>query len=259
MIQNEKMAALGVLISSVAHEINNPVNFISFNLPILREYMEELLPLIDDYVKKHLEYEIYHMPYAEFRKDLLNLIDNLDHGAERIKAVVSNLKEFNRTNYVVQEKRVDLNQVMQSVLQANRLRALKKINVFEKKIPEDLPKVWSDPYAIEQILVNLLTNAAHACDKETSKVTLSIKIQEAWQERIVITVKDNGVGMSEETRRKIFDPFFTTKSVVDGTGLGLFVCHGLVQSLGGRIEVESEPGKGSTFTVFLPDNKTRRN
>ena len=258
IIQHEKMAALGVLTSSVAHEINNPISFISFNIPILRDYIEELMPIVDDYAGKHPEFEICNMSFPDFHKDIFNLLENLEHGSNRIKSFVSNLKEFSQINYEVEEKWIDLDSVIERVIQINQVRLLQHIEFIEKKIPEKLPKIWSDPYAIEQILMNLLNNAVQASAKKNARITLRVEVRESWLNHLILKVSDNGIGMDEKTKERIFDPFFTTKSRAKGTGLGLYICHGLVDSLRGHIDVESEPGKGSTFRVILPD-KDRRN
>ena len=255
IIQNGKLASLGVLISSVAHEINNPISFISFNIPILRDYIEELMPIVDAYAAEQPDFEICNMPYADFHEDISKLLDNLDHGSARIKAFVSNLKEFSQVKGKVEEKWIDLNLVIERVLSISRVHLLKSVKSFVMNIPENLPKIWSDPYALEQILLNLLINAAQAA---SDKIVLSVNIRNSWLDHLVLEVIDNGNGIDGETKKKIFDPFFTTKSLTEGTGLGLYVCHGLVDSLRGRIEVESEPEKGSKFRVILPD-KNRRN
>jgi signal transduction histidine kinase len=124
-------------------------------------------------------------------------------------------------------------------------------------LPENLPPVWTDPNALEQILLNLLINAAQATEKEDARVELSVEIRDSWLDHSLFEVRDNGSGMDEKDLQKIYDPFFTTKSGSGGTGLGLYVCHSLVESLRGRIEVESEPEKGSTFRVILPDKERR--
>ena len=259
IIQNEKMASLGVLISSVAHEINNPISFISFNIPILRDYIEELMPIVDAYAAEQPDFEICNMPYADFHEDISKLLDNLDHGSVRIKASVSNLKEFSHVKDKVEEKWIDLNLVIESVLSISQIQLLKNVKSFVTHIPENLPKIWSDPYALEQILLNLLINAAQAAsDKKDLEIVLSVEIRNSWLNHLILEVIDNGNGIDEKTKKKIFDPFFTTKSLAEGTGLGLYVCHGLVHSLRGRIEVESEPEKGSKFRVIFPD-KDRRN
>jgi signal transduction histidine kinase len=122
----------------------------------------------------------------------------------------------------------------------------------------NLPRIWSDPFALEQILLNLLVNAAQAAEKNDSRVELSLEIRDSWLDHTILDVRDNGCGMDEKAMQKIFDPFFTTKSAAGGTGLGLYVTHNLVESLRGRLEVDSTPDQGSTFRVILPDKERRR-
>ena len=138
-----------------------------------------------------------------------------------------------------------------------RLQIKKNVASFITNIPENIARIWSDPNALEQILINLLVNAAQASEKKDSRVELNVEVRNSWRDHTILEVKDNGSGMDEKTIRKIFDPFFTTKSSQGGTGLGLYVGHNLVESLKGRIEVESEPVMGSTFRVILPDKERR--
>ena len=119
-------------------------------------------------------------------------------------------------------------------------------------IPDKLPKIYSDPFALEQILINLLLNAVQSVDKQDSWIKISVKVGDPHKNHMAIEVQDNGIGMDQETMKRIFDPFFTTKSKAAGTGLGLYICHNLSQGLGGTIEMESEPGKGSIFRLVLP-------
>ena len=257
IVQSEKMASLGIMVSSIAHEINNPINFISFNIPILRDYVSELLPIVDDYAGEHPDFEIGRLPYPDFREDISNLLDNIEHGAGRITDFISNLKDFSQVKDKVKEDWVDLNAVIGKMLPICRVQLKKSVKSLITKIPDNPPRIWIDPNALEQILLNLLVNAAQAAEKEDSRVELSVEIRDSWLDHIVFEVSDNGSGMDEKTLQKIFDPFFTTKTAVGGTGLGLYVTHNLVESLRGRIEVESEAGKGSTFRVILPDRERR--
>jgi signal transduction histidine kinase/GAF domain-containing protein len=258
LIHSEKMSSLGVLVSSIAHEINNPNSFISFNIPILRDYIEEVMPIIDAHAAGHPEFEICHMTYPEFRKDIANLLDNIDHGSGRITTFVSNLKEFSQVKEKAEEDWVELNNVIENVLAICNVQLKKTVKSLVTNLPENLPRVWSDPTYLEQILLNLLVNAAQAADKNDSRVELNVEVRPSWLDHTILEVKDNGAGMDEKTRQEIFNPFFTTKSSSGGTGLGLYVSHNLVHSLKGRIEVESDLGKGSTFRIVLPD-KERRN
>jgi signal transduction histidine kinase/GAF domain-containing protein len=258
LIHSEKLASLGTLVSSIAHEINNPNSFITMNIPILRDFLETLIPIADRYAERHPDLELCHMPYPEFRKDILALLDNIQHGADRIYRVVSNLREFSQVKGKKEEKWVDLKSVIDKSLSLCGVKIGRAVESFITDIPKDLPKVYTDPYSLEQIIVNLLVNAADASDKRDSWIKLSVAVNDTWLNHTIIEVSDNGHGMDEEVREKIFDPFVTSKSRSDGTGLGLYVCYNLAEALRGRIEVESEPGKGSIFRVMLPDKERRQ-
>jgi len=257
LIQSEKMATLGVLAASIAHEINNPNAFISFNLPILREYLEEILPILDAHAETHPDVEIARMPYPEFRRDVFDLLKNMGHGTERIRAFVAGLKDF----AIMKEPRpgewVNIAEVVDRALSICRAQIKRTVKSFSADIPSDLPLVWAHAHSLEQILINLLVNAAQAADKDDSRIELTARVTERWLERLVIEVSDNGRGMDEETRQRIFDPFFTTKPRPEGTGLGLYVVRTLVEALQARVEVDSAPGKGCTFRVILPDKDRR--
>jgi signal transduction histidine kinase len=258
IIQQEKLASLGVMVSSMAHEINNPNNFISFNIPILRNYVEEIMPIVDKYAGEHPEIEICNMSYSDFREDIFKLLDNVEHGSCRISSLVSNLKDFSQPKNRIQEQWIDLKPIIENVISLFRSQLGERSKIFTATIPVNLPQVWSDSYALEQILINLLVNAKQALENTDSKIELSVEVHSNWLNHIILKVKDDGCGMNEKTIQKIFDPFFTTKHHAGGTGLGLYVTQNLVKSLGGRIEVESKPSKGSIFKVILPDRKRRR-
>ena len=252
LIQSEKMASLGVLVTSIAHEINNPNNFISFNVPILRDYVQAMLPIIDAYAAGHMDLELCNMTYPEFRKDIDKLLDNVEHGSGRISSVVSNLREFSLEKEKKPKKWIEIEDVIEKVLAICNNKIKKTVNSFAKNIPENMPQIYTDPYSLEQILINLLVNAAQAADKKDSRVNLEISVGNGENDHVIIKISDNGCGMDEQTMLKIFDPFFTTKSPAEGTGLGLYVCHNLIADLGGKIEVESKVGQDTVFKVILP-------
>ncbi len=257
IIQNEKMAALGVLVSSIAHEINNPNAFIAFNIPILREYIEKLIGMIDNCSGNNSEFELCNMPYPEFREDVFRLIGNLEHGSERINMFVSNLQEFSWTKYKGKETWVDLKALSKKAFDICRNKLKKTGQFYIDDIPEEFPQIYTEPNSLEHILINLLINAAQASDKVDSSIKVSAMTGETWLDHTIIEVTDNGCGIDAENIGHIFDPFFSTKAPNAGTGLGLYVCHDLVTGLGGRIEVETEVGKYSTFRVILPDMERR--
>ena len=252
---SEKMASIGILVAAIAHEINNPNNFISFNIPILKEYVEELIPIIDKFVGDNQRQEFFQMPYDDFRKDLFKILDNIENGSERISAFVANLKEFTYNDKNRIDKWIDLNATIEKAIALCENKVLNSVKDLSVEIPQNLPPILSDPYALQHILINLLINAAQAADKEDAWIKLSVFKGLDRTDPIIIEVSDNGCGMDEKTRHHLFDPFFTTKSVGEGTGLGLYVSYNLIKELGGRIEVESQSGKGSTFKVILQEKR----
>ena len=251
-VQKEKLLPLDLLVSTVAHEIKNLNNCTTFNTPILREYLERLTPILDDYAGNHQDLELFGMPYSEFRNDIFNLVNNLDYASSRINDIMSDLMEFVKNGYKGEQAWVDLNQVIEKGIAVCRSQIRKRVKSFDVNISENLPQVYTDPKALEQILVNLLINALHASDKENSWLKLSVRHEkDIWRNDLIIEVSDNGCGMDIATREKIFDPFFTTKASGNGTGLGLFISKKLMEALDARIEVESAPGKGSSFSIIL--------
>jgi len=253
LIQSEKLASLGLLISGIAHEINNPSNFITLNIPVMRDYMNAVMPIVNDYVKDHQDFELFGMSYGEFHEDIFRLLDNIEYGASRITSIVSDLMEFARMEDTKKQVWVDIKSIIEKSIGICESQIKKRIKYLNISIQEDLPKFFTNSKAIEQVLINLLVNASQAADKEDSRVKLDVSMDKTSQNNLIIEVDDNGCGMDEKTRNRLFDPFFTTKSPAEGTGLGLYISNNLIEALGGRIEVESEPGKGSMFRVILPN------
>ena len=254
LIQQEKMAALGVLISGIAHEINNPNNYISVNIPILREYLNVVMPMVDEYAQKHPDLEILHMPYPEFREDIFELLDNVQHGSRQIKSIVRDLKVFSKPGKDKRIEKIDLKPIIEKVVAFCTSKIERTVKTFNVNIPESLPQVRIDSQSLEQILINLLINAAQAFEKPldgNSIVHLIVSLDNSRENRLIIEVSDNGGGMDERTLEKIFTPFFTTKSSEGGIGLGLYIVQNLIEKMGGCIEVESKLGSGSNFRIIL--------
>ena len=257
LIQNEKLASLGLLISGIVHEINNPNNFIVFNIPILRDYLREILPVVDEYAEKDPLYEVLGMAYPDFRADVMKLLDNIEHGSHRINVTVAKLKEFSRKREDGGLRTVASAEVIQKALSICHTQIRKTVKTFDVEIDPGLPPMTTDPEAIEQVLINVLINAAQAADKEDSFIRLHVFRGDSWKNRLVMEVTDNGCGMDERTASRIFAPFFTTKGEGCGTGLGLYISKNLVESAGGSISLESEAGRGTSFRVIFPDLESR--
>ncbi|HET6490070.1 MAG TPA: PAS domain S-box protein, partial [Syntrophales bacterium] len=253
LIQSEKLASLGLLISGIVHEINNPNNFISFNMPILRDYLREILPVLDEHAARTPRYEVQGMPYAEFREDVMKLLENIEHGSVRINTTVAKLKEFARKKDEKGVRSILPTGVVERAVAICHTQIRKTVKTFDVEVEQDMPEMFSDPDAIEQPLINLLINAAQAADKPDSYIRLRARREDSGRGGLVLEVEDNGCGMDSKTVSRIFDPFFTTKEEGLGTGLGLYISKSLIETAGGSISVESEIGRGTAIRVVLPD------
>ena len=249
MFRADKMAALGQIIAGVAHEINNPNNFIYFNLPILKRYIEAIAPLLDGCVEGDPDLRILNMPYKEFMEDIFKLLGNMEHGSARITEIVSELKTYISSHEEEDKKPGPIDAVIGQVMTLVGKQVRKMVKNFEVEVTDDLPKVLMNAGKIEQVLINLVINAGQAADKADSRVRLSA---EHVQGQVEIRIEDNGAGIDGQNLDLIFDPFFTTKGREAGSGLGLAISRQIVEDHGGTISVESRLGQMTTFVLRLP-------
>jgi len=254
IVQSEKMASLGQLAAGIAHELNNPSGFIYGNMQMLGECVRGLERLLAFYDGVRLAPEDEaaalalkdEVDYEHTLGDLHSIIADSREGAERVRDVVQNLRTFSRLDEA-EFKKVDIHDGLDSTLRLLS-RYFSSGTITLRREYGRLPPV--DCYAgqLNQVWMNLLANAAHAV-KGGGSVSVET---ESRGESVVVRVRDTGCGIAPENLPRIFDPFFTTKPVGEGTGLGLSVTYGIVERHGGRIEVESRPGKGTVFTVTIP-------
>jgi PAS domain S-box-containing protein len=250
MYRADKMAALGQIIAGVAHEINNPNNFIYFNLPILRKYIEAIAPLLERRLEEEPDLQILNMPYEVFLQDVFKLLENMEHGSRRIAGIVSDLKSYVRSDEDQVRKAQQVGQAVERVMTLVGKQVRKMVKRVDVEIAEGLAPVQMNAGKIEQVLINLLINAGQAADKEESWVKLSARPPDGTEGWVELRVEDNGAGIPEDKLEQIFEPFFTSKG--QGTGLGLSISQRIIEEHGGRVSVESEPGKGTCFTILLP-------
>jgi PAS domain S-box-containing protein len=232
IFQSEKLASLGLLITSIAHEINNLNKLISFNIPVLRDYLQEIVPILYDYASQHPDHELLGMDYHEFREDISRLLGNIEHGTDRINTVVSNLREFSRKKDRVGFRRVHLKEVVERRMAICAGELTKKVKSVDINVSENIPMVFTDLGAVEQILINLLVNAIQATDKAASWIRVRAMLAPSRTDVVQADVSDNGCGMDENTLDRIFDFFYTTKPPGTGTGPGLYVSQNLIHELG---------------------------
>ncbi|MBW4665880.1 MAG: AAA family ATPase [Cyanomargarita calcarea GSE-NOS-MK-12-04C] len=272
LIQNEKMSALGNLVSGIGHEINNPIGSLVGNLQPAREYVQDLFKLIDLYKKYYpnpvveIAKEIKAIDLDYVQDDLPKLISSMHQAADRICDMSISLRTFSRADT---DKKIPFNihegidstlMILKHRLKASEIRP--EIEVMKNY--DDLPEIHCFPGQLNQVFMNLLANGIDALDESNTgrsfgeieaspnRITITTKINNN-KKQVAISIQDNGVGMSEEVRARIFDHLFTTKPVGKGTGLGLAIAYQIVvEKHGGTIEVNSVPGQGASFVISIP-------
>ncbi|MEM6805719.1 MAG: ATP-binding protein, partial [Bacteroidota bacterium] len=256
MIDQEKMASLGQLTAGIAHEINNPINFVSSNIDSLwldMKDLEEMLRKMKAAAQERKESEageellsIMEGEDADFLfKEIEGLIEGIQHGAERTQEIVKGLRTFSRLDEAG-FKYADIHAGLDATLRILKVQMGKKIRVHKEY--GDLPEVKCRHGKMNQVFMNILSNAIQALEGEGD---IWITTEELRGE-IIISIKDSGKGMSKEVQKRIFEPFYTTKKIGEGTGLGMFISHGVIQNHKGYIEVISEEGKGTEFIIQIP-------
>ena len=272
LIQSEKMSAIGQLVDGVANEINNPLGFINGNIQIAVDYIKDVLSLLDLYQQEYphastiIKNKIEAIYLAELREDLPELIASMQEGTKRIFDISDSLRIFSRADT---DKKVffNIHDGLDStlVILKHRLKASK--NHPEIKIEKnygDIPQIECFPGQLNQVFMNLFANAIDALEESNQGLSYQeikdnpncINVSTRWDEEsksVIIRIKDNGVGISEEVKQRIFDSLFTTKAIGRGTGLGLSIVHQVItKKHGGTIEVDSEMGKGTEFVITIP-------
>jgi two-component system NtrC family sensor kinase len=262
LVQSEKMASLGVLTAGIAHEINNPINFVSANVIPLKENIEILTKLLAEYKnidsaspKQELERILAMEQDLEIDyllKETDMLIDGIEEGAKRTHTIVDGLKTFSRGDGF-DESLADINNGIKSTLSVLKSK-LKGINMVLNL--SKLPLVNCQTGKLNQVFLNLINNAVDALEEKhganSNNSTIEIITILNENNLVEISIRDNANGISDDLKEKLFEPFFTTKAIGKGTGLGLAISYGIIEEHKGTIDFESELGKGTTFTVILP-------
>lgn len=256
LVQSEKMASLGQLTAGIAHEINNPINFVSSNVNPLRRDLEDLFALFAEYEavidRRQLQEEFTAarklkevIGFDIVKQEVNSLLDGIKEGAQRTSEIVKGLRNFTRLDED-ERKPANVNQCLESTLLMLKHQLKNRVEVI--KDFGAIPDIMCYPGKLNQVFTNILSNASHAITGQ-GKIFIKTSFD---GEIVTISIKDTGAGMTEEVKQRIFEPFFTTKNVGEGTGLGLSITYGIVEGHDGNIEVYSEPGKGSEFVITLP-------
>lgn len=258
MIQTHKLTALGEVVAGVAHEINNPISFIAYNIPLLEEMWETIEPVLAGSDVTNPDWDRRGIRSDEISGNMREIIHDFKIASSRISRVIASLKEFARSDESVRKKPIQVTEVIEGALTIVSAQVMKTVSRIDRKLEGNLPLVPGHFQKLEQVVTNLLINA-HQAIHPGVKGQVTIRARHIKRLRmILIEIEDNGKGMSKEVLDHIFDPFFTTRRDHGGTGLGLSISYGLVKEHSGSIGVMSRPGLGSRFTIFLPvDGKSR--
>ena len=251
LIEADKMASLGVLVAGVAHEINNPNNFITMNTPILKQAWEDFTPILEQYLAEHGDFTVAGIPYSEMRTHIPELFAGVADGSERIKRIVLNLRDYARQGVAAMDQLFDLNQVVTAALTllANPLK--KATRHLTIQCEEQLPPIRGNFQRAEQVVINLIQNAYQSLPHPDKALTISTHYDRK-KKTLVLKVRDEGVGIAKKTLKHIQDPFFTTRRDAGGSGLGLSISAGIMEEHGGRLEFLSQPRKGTTASAIFP-------
>ncbi len=260
LVHSEKMASLGQLTAGIAHEINNPINFISSGMVSLKMSMESLREIAEEYTRlddgddpddvldgvRELKEE---HEYDEIVDELDDLINDINYGVQRTIEIVKGLRVFSRLDEE-EAKNANVNENIDATLTLLRNKTKGKIEIT-KHYDDSMNEIECYPGQLNQVFMNILNNAVQAMPDEKKDGEITIYTEEAAEE-VFVRIKDNGIGIPDEIKNRIWEPFFTTKEVGVGTGLGMSITYGIIEKHGGKIDLSSEVGKGTEFVITLP-------
>ena len=268
LVQSEKLASIGQLTAGIAHELNNPINFVSSSAQSLRRDFDDVTEVLTKLKEVAVEDPSLQLRVSELQgrmneldldftlQEIDELLTGIDDGAARTSEIVKGLRIFSRMDGDA-ETEANLNDLLESTLVILR-SSLREDVALNVDLSPNLPSISCQPGKLNQVFMNVINNAAQAVKKkdmpkEEREVRVRTRVlAEEGKQWVQVAVEDNGVGMTDETRSQIFDPFFTTKEVGEGTGLGLSIVKGILDDHGAMLEIESTLGKGSTFLITFP-------
>ncbi|MBC7963898.1 MAG: transporter substrate-binding domain-containing protein [Steroidobacteraceae bacterium] len=251
LIQADKMASLGILVAGVAHEINNPNGLILLNMPILREVYRDAEEVLEARYQEQGDFTLGGLPYSRMRNEVPCLLEEMQEGANRIKRIVEELKDFARQDVSAATEPVDFNAAVRTAVRLVDSSIRSATNRFEADYASNLPTITGNAQRIEQVVVNLILNACQSLPDPERRIALTTAYDRTT-DCVVLELTDQGVGIAPEHIQHLTDPFFTTKRESGGTGLGLSVSASIVKEHDGSLEFDSNPGTGTSVTLKLP-------
>ncbi len=254
LLQADKLASIGVLSAGIIHEIGNPNNYIALNARMLSKAWTSILPVLESYFKEYGNFSVAGLSFDDSRSEIPKLIDGILEGSDRIRNIGVRLRSFVQSSPQHTAGDIDVNSVVEHALMFVRDTINASTKRFSTNLAPSLPVMAGDPQQIEQVIINLLTNACQALRPDDGAITISTAAGKN-NTAVIITVKDNGVGIDQKDIPRLTDPFFSTKQDLGGTGLGLSVSNDIVTRHGGTMSISSGIGKGTTVRLTFPGAK----
>jgi len=248
--QAQKMETLGTLVAGVAHEINNPINLIMYNIPLLQKIWADFMPVLKERQQREPDQKFGGFDYDFLSDNLVRLVADMEMAAHRVAKTVSDLKNFSRQSNVAEKAPLQVNSAVKNAMRLAQTTLRTSAVEVNLKLGENLPDIDGNHQSIEQIILNILINAVQAIDHDQGKIEVTTGFRNK-DGRVYIRITDNGKGISPTISEKIFLPFITDKQSDGGTGLGLSVSYSLVKAHEGEIIFDTRPGAGTSFTVYL--------
>lgn len=251
LLQIDKMASLGILVSGVAHEINNPNQFVMANITLFSEVWDSALPVIESYYKEHGDFLLGDLPYTEMREQMPKMLSEALRGCHRMKYIVEELRDFARQGPADLTESVDMAAVVRSAVTLLTKMIEKSTAQFSVEYAKDLVELKGNSRRLEQVVINLIQNACQALPDMERAIRVSTFYDETAR-AVILKVEDEGVGIGKEALDHAMDPFFTTRRESGGTGLGLSIASTIVSQHGGTLKIDSVVDVGTTVTIVLP-------
>jgi polar amino acid transport system substrate-binding protein len=250
LLQSAKLASLGTLVSGIAHEVNNPNNFIRLNAGNLRTLWEDIEGTLDG-VDRESPLTLKGIPYGDARKMVREMISGVLAGSYRIERLVGGLRDYSRRRESQRVEPMDVNRAVESALTMVATVVKQSTSRFTFEPADALPPVAGDPHQIEQVVINLVSNACQSLPRRDAAVTVSTRF-DAAAGHVILSVTDEGVGIAPGDLERLTEPFYTTRRERGGLGLGLSICDRIARNHGGRLQIVSAPGIGTCATIALP-------
>jgi PAS domain S-box-containing protein len=249
LLHADKLSSIGVLSAEIMHEINNPNNFIALNSKIVTQAWLDIMPILDEYYRNNGDYAVAGLTFDEARAEIPRLLDGISEGTERIRAITNRLQSFITRRGTTAFTLFDINDAIEKAIEFSKHLIVSSTDHFSVNLSKDPLMVRGDFFQIQQILINFITNACQALTKKTDSICIFSLLSE---NSVMVRVDDTGIGIDSKELARVMDPFYSTKRISGCTGLGLSISNDIAVSHGGKIQLNSSAGSGTSAMLILP-------